>query len=862
MVNSNWPEVKEDVIDTRYVNQLPENEFSSIFTDKFFEWIEDGSVKKLEQNNKVYFEIPDTRTELIRIHDKNGDYIRNFFITKWQWEVLKNEHNTKSATESVISTTTVATQQLDNDVRKNTWAQSVEWLWSSVEARADELLNRFDDFNKRPIPKRLWESHKTKERLKSVVRNDITYLKSIKRDLKRYEYTYDPEIFQRDLDELENHRKILEDVRQRIVRWDDTSNIPTILWSLRDVKRADKFENKMTKYNKKVNEILKDTTLKRLWNEDMEWFQDYLEGVWSWAIEHPAQHPFYAQHINDFAYIARVNPSLYSSITTCQNTRRATWNQYNRPWVPVCAWKPVSHCETRKWVFEKWGELFSDILVSMWIIDESDTTKKEARWKFGKIWLLWLWGFAVYKIFTTKWSERWTWIWSTAAAVLWVANKDTICQWFKDAFWKTNPTPTEIIETTNIQSRVNRPTSAETQEIVDNLISPPTTVISAIWTIKINDLLSEGIISTDSSWNFIFNYNKHKAYIESHVTDNDEKELNLQAGERLRSNPRRLHIWLAALWIKKMSELEALRNDNTSLFDYELVQQYFSNIDSPINAEISKEWFKPKDNQSRYKIMYENNWKSTISREDLARYIREWLIIPKDASLASYINSPIINLENKCMKWCENIRFDTYVELLKAVKLTEWIMTEFKDRTTARKPDPFHLWIWWFFWNIQFNDGIITDTDVLKANIFHNTLKKISPKLDNNKDTYVSYLNTLRNSNIEYVREKVNLSGYPILRAIWIDFYDANEAKQAEEWLQDIKNWNKFNQWSIDDPAFSVKWSFKNFWDRLKFTAVNGDTVVYDEDISKIFPTLMNHKDKFLDFLNNPANDMWWSAIV
>jgi hypothetical protein len=24
---------------------------------------------------------------------------------------------------------------------------------------------------------------------------------------------------------------------------------------------------------------------------------------------------------------------------------------------------------------------------------------------------------------------------------------------------------------------------------------------------------------------------------------------------------------------------------------------------------------------------------------------------------------------------------------------------------------------------------------------------------------------------------------------------------------------------------------------------------------------LMNHKDKFLAFLNNPANNMWWSAL-
>jgi hypothetical protein len=39
---------------------------------------------------------------------------------------------------------------------------------------------------------------------------------------------------------------------------------------LGDINRASKFENKMAKYNEKVNRILQDATLKRLWNEDME----------------------------------------------------------------------------------------------------------------------------------------------------------------------------------------------------------------------------------------------------------------------------------------------------------------------------------------------------------------------------------------------------------------------------------------------------------------------------------------------------------------------------------------------------------------------------------------------------------------
>ena len=69
-----------------------------------------------------------------------------------------------------------------------------------------------------------------------------------------------------------------------------------------------------------------------------------------------------------------------------------------------------------------------------------------------------------------------------------------------------------------------RPTSAETQDILNNLISPSTTTISAIWDIDINDLVDEHIISTNNNWNFVFDYQKYKEYVENNVVDERVKE--------------------------------------------------------------------------------------------------------------------------------------------------------------------------------------------------------------------------------------------------------------------------------------------------------------------------------------------------
>jgi hypothetical protein len=524
----------------------------------------------------------------------------------------------------------------------------------------------------------------------------------------------------------------------------------------------------------------------------------------------------------------------------------------------VCPWKSAQHCEKKPWVFDKGGEMFADWLAKLWLIDENDTTKKEAWWKFGKVALLWLGAFAIYKMIKEKDWKRWAWIGWTAAVLLGMANKDALYKRWGDAIWKSNPTSQEVLNYANSSAGNTTPTWVEAQEIMDNRISPSTTVISAFGNMSINSMVEEWIIYEDSHWDLAFDYEKYVRYVDTNITDEKDRTLNLDAWERLKKNPTWLKQWLICLWISNMDTLRSVWQDKDNILWHDGAINYIDNISSPINADISRQWFKPRDNEARYKIIHENSGKSSISKQDLNRYIREWLIVPKDESLAEYIYSPLTNLEEKCMIGFEKLKFDTIEELLKAVKLTTRIITNFKWRTTVRSSNPFHLWMW-LVWNIEFDDGVINDTDVIKSNILKNTLKDISPTLNNNKHWYVAFLNNLWNN--DTVFEKVDLSGYPILSAIWIDFYNEQEADEVEKWLTEIKEWTKFSQATIDWQPFRVRWAFKNLWNSLVFTAVNGDKEVFREDISKKFPTLMGQKDKLLAFLNDPQNKMWWSAI-
>ena len=62
-----------------------------------------------------------------------------------------------------------------------------------------------------------------------------------------------------------------------------------------------------------MNNILHDTAITSLRNDDMERYEEYLEAVVNGQVE-PSSHPFYRAHAQSFRMIQATNPSLYQTL--------------------------------------------------------------------------------------------------------------------------------------------------------------------------------------------------------------------------------------------------------------------------------------------------------------------------------------------------------------------------------------------------------------------------------------------------------------------------------------------------------------------------------------------------------------------
>ena len=178
---------------------------------------------------------------------------------------------------------------------------------------------------------------------------------------------------------------------------------------------------------------------------------------------------------------------------------------------------------------------------------------------------------------------------------------------------------------------------------------------------------------------------------------------------------------------------------------------------------------------------------------------------------------------------------------------------------------PFHM-AEWEPWRIEFDDVEWrriwkNETDVLKAR----TIKKTSSLLGKNRENYVNYLNNWREIEWKWQsveRSYVDLSNYPMVAGLWINFKNKAEVEKLESRMNNIKESLKYSAAQQNGQPFVVNWTLKNMWNTLIFTAVNWDKEIIKWDF-KDFPTLkewinMHH---FINYLNDPKNWMYWSWI-
>ena len=465
--------------------------------------------------------------------------------------------------------------------------------------------------------------------------------------------------------------------------------------------------------------------------------------VWSGEIEHPEQDKFYTKYKKDFEEIRNKNPWLYGDITT---KRERYYNPtYASDWYNQSYRNQPEICRRKKWAFDQWWDMFSDLLVKAWIIDENDTTKKAAWSKFGKIWLLALWAFAIYKIFTSKWKARRWWIGWSIGGLLALNNADKIKDWFGDAFGNKNASNEDITNTLGVDN----------PEIINQYINPQVTTLHCIGGIPIKTLVDGNMV--EEKWGkFKLNSANYKAHIDRNtIMTSQEKKMNLDAMQKIENDKSKtlLHNWLTSMGINSIKDFKNLAwNDpKTTLVDTPNVSNYFKSLSSPINAELETEWFKPTSPEAWYEMTSEYSWSKPSNVQILDRINKWYLKLAEDNkySLNDIMSHPEIkNLWDKTIKWFENssgnlIKFNTYKELFDAAKLNEFIKNNFKWKT-AVSTDPFHVDI---SWNIEFDNAHwyepwTNETNIINSNYFKNTLKNISPTLHQYKDEYINHLNS------------------------------------------------------------------------------------------------------------------------
>ena len=733
-------------------------------------------------------------------------------------------------------------------------------------------------------------SRTTKRHLKSRLDENIQNLEKMEDDLKKHNYT-NLAVYKARLWELEYYYTHYEQVRQIVTLWWKTSAIHTVIDSKQDAKRARRYEKSDAKYQQSMNAILHDVALTSLWNDDMERYEEYLEAVANWQIE-PSSHPFYKAHAQSFRMIQCTNPDLYQILTPSKK-----WKiQYVIPATWTIIWSAPSWNRRLSVQPESFpsrlGKWFWDVLSNIFPSIENNPRQKRAREQAGAVaalwWAIFMWYKVIKNIFSSK-SENPNKRWKAAArwaGLLALVNGDKIAKsWWQrlqDAF---NRHPAEKIQFSTELFQRYWFTDTDALKYSEMHIWAPVAVMSALHFIPIYELSTQKIVEYKNN-EFIFNYDNYKKYINDYNCTTEQKKTILAAWEKLRDD-NSINLWLTSLWIKNWNQLNWLASWSRTKTLAECQQIHDSWIEnaelvaSGVHSELFKQWLKAKTPESAKQIVneYNQNWSNNIKKSDLnnliIKWMKSWLLEINDSEkkyeLEDMLNDSDIDLEKRTIKWFTNswwtpIEFASYKELFDAKNLTNRIKKNFKWRP-ALSEKPFHIDA--IKWRIEFDDTEWykvrkNETDVVKFRTILN-----NPTLWGNREFYKDFLNNWRNAE---GRIRLNLTPYPILKGLsdsWINFINEQEVQQAEIRLNKVKEMRRFaNWWTPWYKPFSIEWNKLVFStsdtenaQKLYFPDEFPEDFLWKSQNLSNFSTLLNNKEKFLDFMNDKNNWMRASAL-
>ena len=226
-----------------------------------------------------------------------------------------------------------------------------------------------------------------------------------------------------------------------------------------------------------------------------------------------------------------------------------------------------------------------------------------------------------------------------------------------------------------------------------------------------------------------------------------------------------------------------------------------------------------------------------------------------------------IKLDTKEIEWFGPwIKFTDLADLLNTADLANKILETQKWKIAKDKPPfqykPERKWI-------CFNDATGLRQDLINRNNTWMDTRVLSTgrwwatsKIDTLYERPREFAKYLSDRREEENKVEIDATLYPIVNALsktWITFTNEQEVKELENWLQQVKKKKEASIWKIDWDSF--KTSRKWFDKKLVFVNVNWEEDVFDGDIPEKFPTIILNKDKFLNFMNDKNNWMWWSKL-
>lgn len=813
----------------------------------------------------------------------NWNYIETVFVRDETLKALMEEDeeiekaftNIKSFKIETETKTNLTTLEAETNIKKFKSVTDVEtYLKEQDEVVLRMIIEKYYNYYKslkdNLPPSREW-NRKTRNSLRKELINGLDILDDFRKDLKRHKNKYWAITIQAYVAQLICYYPRYEEVSHLVAAWWSTSDIPRVILSKRDARRARKQEKRDKKHQEEMNEILVETAVQSQENTTLERQNEWLKHIINWE---PIP-PVVAQNMNRYTPTTRQeHTTTRQEHTTTRQSNYNTQNIYNSN--IVCRPKTFNR---------KFGERFSNMLEQIfpkWM--NKDPRQKEAWtnvWSIIAIWwAVFMWFKAIQSLKkNSEWKRNW---WAAAGRTAWTLAlmwSDRIIQTIQDAF-NLHPAEkarvvTDLYTTYWFDDRI-------ANDITKRYIYAPIETLSALHFIPLYELEANHILEEQDN-QIIYNNDNFKQYINDRTdfSDEDKKEL-LKHGEKIKDDDL-IGPWLWALWIWTMSELHDAYDWDKSkkLTDLSQTQKWLDHtieqIESWVNAELFKQGLRAKPGAIDQIIKEYDAEKDNKKIKDLILdWMRRWLLEISDSSKGYDLQDMLakdkkdLNLETMTMNlsefWVRDIKFNTYWELFDAVYLTDFIKYHFAWRPSADGKPPFHMDA--RNASIEFNRSKWYeirkwDTKILK----HKTLKDHYPTLDRSKDLYIEYLNKWR----ETTKTEIDITAYPLTNALWIKFYwkewDEQEVNYLEKYLNDIKTefWRRHSVYNTGyhTSNWTLPYKFNSLGNKLIFTTVDNETINVEDhvngNLSKIWLIRYNeeNKEKLLNYLNNPSNWMF-----